>query len=75
MVLKLYDKQSDTILVETEYPYRFFSSNEKVKESVICLGHPIGKGFYKEVCFEGVHIGFGNALSEGSGFAGPGERF
>lgn len=62
MALKLYDKRSNTILVETEYPYRFSSSDEEIKESIICLEHPIGKGFYKEVCFEGVHIGFGNAF-------------
>ncbi|WP_166924877.1 helix-turn-helix domain-containing protein [Flavobacterium poyangense] len=62
MTLRLYDLEFSTLLMEKEYPKSFYSSTEEVEESVICLEHFMGKGVYKEIYFEGVHIAYGDAM-------------
>jgi AraC-like DNA-binding protein len=62
MNLKLYDATPNNILFEKEYPESFYSDKEGIKENTTCLESPLGKGYYKEIYFEGVHIGFGSAI-------------
>lgn len=59
MVMKLYDTD---IILEKEYPERFSAEDGGITESGLQLALPLGKGFYKEIYFEGVHIGYGSAL-------------
>jgi AraC-like DNA-binding protein len=50
------------MILEKEYPKSFFSSEEGIEECVTEMNLPIGKGYYKEIYFEGVHIGYGNVV-------------
>ncbi|AIM35238.1 AraC family transcriptional regulator [Sphingobacterium sp. ML3W] len=61
MTLKLFDNDLSNILIEKEYPDPFLYLEGGIMESTTYLKHPIGKGEYKEIYFEGVHIGFGSA--------------
>ncbi|MFD2940182.1 helix-turn-helix domain-containing protein [Flavobacterium notoginsengisoli] len=61
MNLKLYDDSPSNILFEKEYPGSFYFAEDGLNETIIHLEHPFGQGYYKEIYFEGVHIGFGNA--------------
>ncbi len=58
MVMRLYDTD---ILLEKEYPDFFSPEDGGVKESVVSIDLPPGRAYYKEIYFEGVHIGYGNA--------------
>ncbi|WP_027372686.1 helix-turn-helix transcriptional regulator [Chryseobacterium sp. UNC8MFCol] len=60
MTLRLYDAKTEQTLIEKEYPDAFFQNDGQIRESVIHIKPPIGNGFYHEICFENVHIGFGN---------------
>lgn len=62
MNLRLYDNERNSTLIEKEYPDWFLSSEEGITESTTYLEEYFGKGFYREIYFEGVHIGFGNVL-------------
>ncbi|QHC85138.1 AraC family transcriptional regulator [Empedobacter brevis] len=61
MALRLYDVKNNQILVEKEYPASFFDVDKNaLKETTTYLNSSIGKGFYQEIYFDGVHIGFGD---------------
>lgn len=61
MTLRLYDIKHQHTLVEKEYPTSFFDLQEEaVKESITHLDSFMGRGYYKEMYFDGVHIGIGN---------------
>lgn len=62
MNLRLYDNERNSILLEKEYPDWYSSSDEGVTESTTYIEEYFGKGFYKEIFFDGVHIGFGNTF-------------
>ncbi|MDR7129566.1 AraC-like DNA-binding protein [Algoriphagus sp. 4150] len=62
MHLRLYDNDGDKIFFEKEYPDRFLTHGEGIKESITYHEQLVGSGFYKEIYFEGVHIGFGNTV-------------
>ncbi|MDQ1096898.1 MULTISPECIES: helix-turn-helix domain-containing protein [Chryseobacterium] len=64
MNLRLYDKEPGRILLERDYSDYFFSAEEnkdQITEHLISIDHFYGKGFYREIYFDGVHIGFGKA--------------
>jgi len=61
MTLRLYDSKHQQILVEKEYPTSYYDSQEEaVKETITYLNTFMGRGYYKEIYFDGVHIGIGN---------------
>lgn len=61
MTLRLYDLKHKHIVVEKEYPTSFFDTPDgTVKESITHLDSFMGRGYYKEIYFDGVHIGIGN---------------
>ena len=61
MTLRLYDLKHKHTLVEKNYPTSFFDLEEGgIKEHTTYLDSVLGKGFYKEIYFDGVHIGFGD---------------
>ncbi|WP_159727728.1 helix-turn-helix transcriptional regulator [Sphingobacterium sp. 18053] len=61
MALRLYDIDSPNLLLERTYPSTCFSVDTGIYESVTHLDTTFGKGFYKEVFFDGIHIGYGHA--------------
>lgn len=61
MTLKLYDNDLSSILIEKEYPDYFLSTEGGIIDSTTYLEHPFGRGEYKEIYFDGVHIAFGSA--------------
>ncbi|WP_333661308.1 AraC family transcriptional regulator [Chishuiella changwenlii] len=60
MNLKLYDKTMDYVLMEKVYPLPSIQ-NDEIIETVMHLDHFGVNGFYKEILFNGIHIGYGNA--------------
>lgn len=62
MNLRLYDNDSTDVFVEKEYPAAYRMAEEGLHESEIRVNHPSGSVYYKEIYFEGVHIGYGSAL-------------
>ncbi|WP_413511824.1 helix-turn-helix transcriptional regulator [Myroides odoratus] len=61
MTVRLYDSKHKYLLVEKEYPTDLFETKKDVvKESTTYLNSFIGQGTYKEIYFDGVHIGFGD---------------
>ncbi|WP_068597176.1 helix-turn-helix transcriptional regulator [Vaginella massiliensis] len=62
MNLRLYDNEENITLIEKEYPDWNISTDKDIIENTTFIEHYFGKGFYKEILFEGVHIGFGNTF-------------
>lgn len=62
MNLRVYDSKRNCTLMEKNYPEWFSSSDEGIVESTTSMEEYFGKGFYKEIIFEGVHIGFGDVF-------------
>ena len=60
MALRVYDDKIGGTLVERKYPNAYFINDGDIREYVTHLKPPYGEGFYHEICFENVHIGFGN---------------
>lgn len=58
MTLKL---SSQELIMEKKYPETFFHDGSGIFENTIHLPDIAGNGFYKEIWFENVHIGYGNA--------------
>ncbi|ODS86434.1 MAG: AraC family transcriptional regulator [Cytophagaceae bacterium SCN 52-12] len=61
MVLKLYDTDLAEMIMEKEYPAVFSVQDGGIRESEVQLDLPAGRGYYKEIYFEHVHIGYGSA--------------
>ncbi len=61
MNLRLYDNDLNTLIYEKEYPEYYFVNNDSIQECFIQLKDFIGNGYFREIFFEGVHIGFGDA--------------
>lgn len=61
MALRLYHIDSANLFMEREYPHTFFSIDAGMYESVSHVDLPFGKGYYKEIFFDGIHIGYGHA--------------
>lgn len=63
MNLRLYDIEHQITLVDKEYTSAYFDTDtQPVKESITPIDSFIGQGYYKEVYFDGVHIGFGDTI-------------
>lgn len=62
MTVRLYDNDLTNLLIEKEYPDTFLLTEGDIKECITHLKHPLGRGYYHEIYFENVHIGYGNAL-------------
>lgn len=60
MTLRLYDEKSERMLIERNYPDSQFFNDGQIKECITHLKPPYGNGFYHEICFDNIHIGFGN---------------
>ncbi|WP_413533199.1 helix-turn-helix transcriptional regulator [Empedobacter brevis] len=61
MALRLYDVKNNQTLVEKEYADSYLDIDKNaLKETTTYLNSFIGKGFYREISFDGVHIGFGD---------------
>ncbi|MBV8325142.1 AraC family transcriptional regulator [Chryseobacterium sp.] len=60
MTLRLYDDKAGGTLIERQYPNTYFITDGDIKECITHLKPPYGNGFYHEICFENVHIGFGD---------------
>ena len=61
MHLRLYDIEYKHIIVDKEYPTSFLDiEKEGVKEQITYLDSMFGRGYYKEIYFDGVHIGLGD---------------
>ena len=62
MNLRLYDKKRNCTILEKGYPDWFVPHEGGITEKTTHVDHYIGKGYYKEIFFEGVHIGFGDTV-------------
>ncbi|AZA76147.1 AraC family transcriptional regulator [Chryseobacterium sp. G0186] len=60
MTLRLYDDTIGTLLMERSYPNTYYVNDGDITECITRLVPPYGDGFYHEICFENVHISFGN---------------
>ncbi|WP_300691601.1 AraC family transcriptional regulator [Chryseobacterium sp.] len=60
MTLRLYDESVGKMLIERNYPDSYYVNDGDIQECIIQLIPPYGNGFYHEICFENVHISFGN---------------
>ncbi len=60
MTLLLYDNKIGRTWVERKYTNAYFVNHGDIKECITYLKPPYGNRFYHEICFESVHIGFGN---------------
>ena len=58
MALRLYDK--NMLLIEKDYQTMGNTKWGDIEENITYLNHPAGKGYYKEIFFDDIHIGFGN---------------
>lgn len=64
MKVRIYDDKIGGTLIERKYPDVFFLNDGEITECTTSLKPPYGNGFYHEICFENVHIGFGNVSLE-----------
>lgn len=64
MALHVYEEKVGKRLAEREHPHNCFRNDGGITEYTTHLKPPHGKGFYHEICFENVHIGFGNVYLE-----------
>ncbi|MCA4806645.1 helix-turn-helix transcriptional regulator [Myroides odoratimimus] len=61
MNLRLYDIEHQITLVEKDYStHSFTMESSPVQESITSIDSLIGQGYYKEIYFDGVHIGIGD---------------
>ncbi|MGM5631458.1 AraC family transcriptional regulator [Apibacter raozihei] len=69
MALRLYNKDGTKLFMESEFPCISHTSDGVICENIISIEPPFGRGYYKEIYFEGIHIGFGAAsLNENTVF-------
>lgn len=62
MTLRLYDKDLDKLILKKGFAHSFCPPLDTVAERSTAIDKPFGNGFYKEIFFDGVHIGFGNVF-------------
>ncbi|WP_316820220.1 AraC family transcriptional regulator [Pedobacter gandavensis] len=60
MSISLYASDLSELIVEREYPPVFDSLDGGPQEHCFHMDNAVGKGFYKETYFDGVHIGYGD---------------
>ncbi|MDR4954602.1 AraC family transcriptional regulator [Chryseobacterium sp. ES2] len=62
MTVRLYDENLGNMLMERNYPSSYFLHDGGIQECITQLIPPYGNGFYHEISFTHVHIGFGNIV-------------
>ncbi len=62
MNLRLYDNERGITIIEKEYQDWFEPVHECITEKTTHIEHYLGNGIYKEIYFDGIHIGFGNTF-------------
>lgn len=60
MKTRIYGADFNEMLIEANYPTWFKNENEAILERTFSAELFLGKGDYKELFFEGIHIGHGN---------------
>jgi len=60
MKTRIHSSDLQELLVESVYPANFISDNSGVEEREYPTESLFGAGFYKEIFFEGIHIGYGD---------------
>lgn len=62
MTLRLYDKDQHKLFLKKEFGNASNLPSEGIEERITYIDKPLGNGYYKELFFNGVHIGFGNVF-------------
>ncbi|MCC9043690.1 AraC family transcriptional regulator [Myroides sp. M-43] len=63
MNLRLYDIEHQLTIVDKDYSSSYFDTTlHPVKENITHIDSFLGQGYYKEIYFDGVHIGIGDAI-------------
>ncbi|MGJ1499422.1 helix-turn-helix transcriptional regulator [Sphingobacterium spiritivorum] len=60
MVLNLYADDIPDLVLYKDYPNAHHASDPDMREECLHIDNLFGKGFYKEVYFDGIHIGYGD---------------
>ncbi|MGD1842353.1 MAG: helix-turn-helix transcriptional regulator [Thermonemataceae bacterium] len=60
MKTKLHNIDLEELFIEAEYPQGFHDSTHDIVERVFSADVFLGMGFYRELFFEGIHIGYGD---------------
>ena len=60
MAFNLYSTDLPELAVNRESPQLPFIGEEACRGHCLCMSHSFGKGFYREIYFDGIHIGYGN---------------
>lgn len=59
MALRLYNKEGTELFMESKFPCIVDNIiNEPIHENIICINSHLGKGYYKEIYFDGIHMDF-----------------
>ncbi|WP_246860233.1 hypothetical protein [Olivibacter sp. LS-1] len=61
MALRLYDYELGDLLIKRDYPGILLSNEGDVCEQRTRLIHPVANGYFQEIYFDGIHIGYGKA--------------
>ena len=60
MKTRIYGSELEELAIEVDYPHSFQMNGSSYVERVYDTDPFIGRGFYKEIFFDGVHIGYGD---------------
>lgn len=61
MTLRIHTSDFPELVIERDDPRMFYPTNGLFKEHSVTLNNRLGRGYYKEIYFDGIHIGHGNA--------------
>lgn len=60
MALNLYAADIPELVISTDYPKDSFVKEKEYGEHCLHINHPLAKGFYKEIFFDDIRIGYGD---------------
>ena len=60
MKTRIYGTELEELAIEVDYPESFVTPDHPYCEKEYSASAFLGEGFYKEVFFEGMHIGYGD---------------
>ena len=60
MKTKIHGADLEDLAIEVEYPDSFYTIDAPYYEKAYTTDSFLGEGFYKEIYFEGIHIGYGD---------------
>lgn len=61
MALRIYDYDLGNLLIKRDHPGIFLSKGADLHEQRAQLEHPIAQGYFHEIAFDSIHIGYGSA--------------